>query len=298
MTDDPRNGRDTAALHRHYLVERELADRLRSADPAERKGLYRTVYDELFRRVIDHPQHSRKIDPARHEARTAQQFHLLRRHLGSEKVFIEVGAGDCHLTMAIAAEVDHAYGVDVSDVIADAAARSGQFTRLQSDGTGIPLADGVVDVAYSHMLIEHLHPDDAAEHVREVYRVLGPGGVYVCETPHKYSGPHDISRYFDSVATGFHLKEYTFREMRAVFRAAGFRATRLRIWVRGRTYPFPRLLAHGLERLLGLLPARARHRVATSRLLRRAFVAVVVEGRKVVGVRKPVTEPVAAGVAG
>src|SRR5262245_16108268 len=104
MRDDPRNGRDAAALRRHYLVERELADCLRRAGPAQRKALYRTVYDELFRRVPDHPQHSRKIDPVRHQARTAQQLRLLSPHLSPDKVYLEVGAGDCHLTMAVAAE--------------------------------------------------------------------------------------------------------------------------------------------------------------------------------------------------
>ena len=43
-------------LRHHYEVERELADRLRSASREERKQLYAGVYDELFRRVPDHPQ--------------------------------------------------------------------------------------------------------------------------------------------------------------------------------------------------------------------------------------------------
>ena len=36
-----------------------------------------------------------------------------------------------------------------------------------------------------------------------LYRALKPGAVYVCITPNRLSGPHDISLYFDSVATGF-----------------------------------------------------------------------------------------------
>ena len=43
-------------------------------------------------------------------------------------------------------------------------------------------------------------------------------------TPHKYSGPSDITRVFgyDEVM-GMHLKEYTYREMKHLFKEAGFK---------------------------------------------------------------------------
>ncbi len=72
-------GRD--ALLRHYAIECELADRLRAAAPAERKELYRRVYDELFSRVSDHPQNARKHDPTLQAARTARQLRVLDRFL-------------------------------------------------------------------------------------------------------------------------------------------------------------------------------------------------------------------------
>src|SRR5262245_24834111 len=97
--DVPGNGRDSAALRRHYLIERELADRLRRSPGEERKGLYRTVYDELFRAVPDHPQNVWKATPAMQEARTREQLNLLRPYLRPDSVFMEVGAGECHLTL-------------------------------------------------------------------------------------------------------------------------------------------------------------------------------------------------------
>mgnify|MGYP003656980348 CR=1 FL=1 len=42
-------------LRNHFLVEKELAARLRTASPEERPALYETLYDELFRRVPDTP---------------------------------------------------------------------------------------------------------------------------------------------------------------------------------------------------------------------------------------------------
>ena len=40
----------------------------------------------------------------------------------------------------------------------------------------LPLNDGTVDAVYSHHVVEHL--PDVEDHLREVYRVLKPGGVY------------------------------------------------------------------------------------------------------------------------
>ena len=74
---------------------------------------------------------------------------------------------------------------------------------------------GSVDLAFSDQLMEHLHPDDAVEQLRNIHRALKPGGVYVCVTPNRLYGPSDISAFFDDEARGFHLKEYSLDEIRA-----------------------------------------------------------------------------------
>ena len=202
-------GRD--ALIRHYEIERELADRLRRAAPAERKALYSRVYDELFSRVPDHPQNTWKNEPALQAARTARQARFLDRFLTADSVYLEVGPGDCHLALTIAQRVSRVYAVDVSELIAQNGELPANFKLIISDGVSIDVPPGTVRVAYSNQLMEHLHPDDALEQLGEIYRALGPGGVYVCITPHRFSGPHDISRFFDAEARGFHLKEYSYR---------------------------------------------------------------------------------------
>jgi len=78
------------------------------------------------------------------------------------------------------------------------------------------------DIAFSSQLIEHLHPEDIESHFASVYRVLRTTGVYAFDTPSRLNGPHDISALFDDVATGFHLKEWTYRELAGCLRKAGF----------------------------------------------------------------------------
>jgi SAM-dependent methyltransferase len=273
-------GRDDAALRRHYLIERELADRLRSAGAHERKALYRVVYDELFQRVPDHPQLTRKDDPAQREARNHEQLGLLRSVLSKDSVFIEIGAGDCHLTMSVAAEVRQAYAIDVSETVSAGTGRPANFRWLLSDGVAIPLPSESVDVAYSNMLLEHLHPEDAVQHAREVHRVLKPGGVYVCRTPHRFSGPQDISQYFDDEATGFHLKEYAFAELCMLFRGTGFRTVSPRLRIKRRNIWLPKLGMRLAEGLLAILPRPARRWLAASRTLRPLFGTITVHARK------------------
>jgi predicted SAM-dependent methyltransferase len=94
-----------------------------------------------------------------------------------------------------------------------------------SDGVSVPVPPGSVNVAYSYQLMEHLHPEDAFEQLENIYAALAPGGLYICITPNRLSGPHDISYYFDNEATGFHLKEYTTWELSRLFKRAGFSQT-------------------------------------------------------------------------
>jgi hypothetical protein len=68
-----------------------------------------------------------------------------------------------------------------------------------------------------------------------VGRALKPGGRYLVVTPNRLSGPHDISRAFDDVARGFHLKEYTYGELSRALRQAGFRRVRVFQRLHGRT---------------------------------------------------------------
>ena len=89
-------------LKQHYLIERELADRLRRADRADRGALYGSLYDELFRRVPRHPQLTLKQDAETRAKAVAVRLLLLRRFLRPDTLFLEIGAGDGSLSSEVA----------------------------------------------------------------------------------------------------------------------------------------------------------------------------------------------------
>jgi ubiquinone/menaquinone biosynthesis C-methylase UbiE len=271
--------RTSEQIRRHYEVERELASRLRHAPTEKRRRLYGPTYDELFRRISDHPMLVRKVDSTATARAISWQFRLIRRFLTPDATFLEVGPGDCALSFAVAKQVRHVYAVDVSEVISSARTTPENFNLVLSDGVSIPVPPGCVTVAYSNQLMEHLHPDDAQEQLRNIWRSLAPGGVYFCITPSSLSGPHDVSRDFERVAAGFHLKEYTCAELNEVFREVGFSKVRAVLSVKGRSVLAPVWVVSLVESLVRRLP------YPMSRNLARRFPLRQLLGVQVVGYR-------------
>lgn len=269
--------RSDAALRHHYEVEKELAARLRSASKEQRSKLYSDAYDELYARVPDHPQLMRKAARvSRAQAVLAQRRFIDRFFKRNDLTFLEVGAGDCALALDVARQATRVYAIDVSSGITGGLTPPPNFSLVLSDGCSIPVAAGSVDVAYSNQLMEHLHPDDADGQLQNIYRALKVGGMYVCITPNRLSGPHDVSDGFDEVATGFHLKEYTVFDLDRLFKRAGFATVRSYSAIHGMYIRTPMMLLVMTEWVLGQLPFAARQRIARLPLVRGVLGANVV----------------------
>jgi SAM-dependent methyltransferase len=261
--------RSASQIQAHYEIERQLAARLRSSTQTERRRLYPELYDELLRRVGSHPL----LHATDGEAAVAAQLRVLERYLDRDAVFLEIGAGDCALALAVAERVRRVYAIDVSaEITAQARRRHPENVDIiVTDGFSIPVPEASVSVAYSDQLFEHLHPDDVLDHLRQVYAALKLGGRYICLTPNRLTGPHDISKYFDAEPTGFHLREYTAAELGGLMRTAGF--ARVELWTtrRGISFGLPSGLVHTIERAVELLPHKQRRSVGGALPLRVAL---------------------------
>jgi predicted SAM-dependent methyltransferase len=137
-----------------------------------------------------------------------------------------------------------------------------------------------VDIAYSNQLMEHLHPDDALEQLAGVFDALALGGRYVCVTPNRLTGPHDVSRYFDDTATCFHLREYTVTELSDLFAQVGFSKVRLYVGAKGLYSQVPATLLLAFERWLDGLPDERRRSV-----VRNAAVSLPLNGVRLVATK-------------
>jgi SAM-dependent methyltransferase len=241
---------------------------------AERRSLYHTVYDERLRRIPNHPLAVR----AQAAGARARPTHLplVLALLPPGGNFLEIGPGDCALALRVAEHAGTVLAVDVSDGLVQAGARPENFELRLSDGIAVPAALGSVDLAFSSQVMEHLHPDDALEQLRNVYAALKPDGAYLCITPNRLAGPWDVSRGFDPVATGLHLKEYTTSELATALLEAGFARVQVVLSYHGlRLSPrLPVAVVSAVERGLEQLPRALGWRLA------HALTAVKVIGYK------------------
>lgn len=256
-------------VRHHYVIERHLAERLRHSTRAERTHLYQEVYDLLFQQVPDHPLV--RPDVELRERVVASQLAFLQQLVRPDGVFMEIGAGDCRLSIAMATHVRSVFAVDVSAEITKHAVFPDNCQLVISDGCNVPVPPGSVSLAFSDQLMEHLHPADALEQLHRIYEALAPGGLYVLFTPNRLSGPHDVSRFFDTSATGFHLKEYTTWELASALRSVGFKSVRVPFQIRGAVRLVPAFPICVMERAVALAPRRIRRRVALRKPVKKAL---------------------------
>ncbi len=255
--------RSTEQLWNHFQVEKRLADRLKVANREERKRIYESMYDELFRLVPDHPRLTRKQDPEETRLTNELRLKLIGDWLDPGATVAEFAPGDCRFAATLASRVRHVYGIDISDQRGAGVESPSNFQLIVYDGYDTDaIPDGCIDLAYSDQLIEHFHPEDLAGHLKLARRLLRPGGQYVFRTPHALTGPHDVSMYFSDEPQGFHLKEWTFQELGALLRNLGYSRTTGYWFGGGHRIRMPDAYFSTCEHALALVPRRRARPVA------------------------------------
>lgn len=266
-------------IYAQYVIEKKLAERLKNADRHGREKLYKRVYDELYRSVPDHPHITRQMDSEAQGILVASKMKFLSGFLDCNSVFSEIGPGDCQISFEVAKYVKKVYAVDVSENMTKNIQKPANFELMISDGINIPSHVQAINIAYSNQFIEHVHPDDVKEMLQGIYKSLVPGGIYICFTPHRFNGPHDISKYFDSVALGLHMKEYTNEELFDIFKAVGFIKIKPYVNFKIAYVWIPISMVILLEKIIGFFPWAIRRKISLLRLFR-GFLGICLVAKK------------------
>ncbi len=128
------------------------------------------------------------------------------RDLVKGKATADVGCADGYGTQYLAGYTQSTIGIDYSEAtIAEARKKHAAKTNLSfmsGSVPPIPLPDESVDVLTAFQFIEHIHERNAF--MRDVKRVLKPGGIFICSTP---NAKMSIAR------NPCHVHEFTFDEM-------------------------------------------------------------------------------------
>jgi len=103
------------------------------------------------------------------------------------KQILDVGCGSGHIAAALADLAGREGDVVAVDLRDERAVRDGYEFR-QVAGTELPFADASMDVVVSNHVIEHVgEPADQLVHLREIARVLRPGGVCYLAAPSRWT---------------------------------------------------------------------------------------------------------------
>ncbi len=118
----------------------------------------------------------------------------------------DIGCADGYGSQYLADYTLTTIGIDYSEAtLIEARKKHAAKTNLtfkSSSVPPIPLDNESVDVVTAFQFIEHIH--NRLGFIKDVYRVLKPGGVFLCSTP---NNKMSIAR------NPYHVHEYTFAEM-------------------------------------------------------------------------------------
>ena len=178
---------------------------------------------------------------------------------------LDIGCGTgLNLEELRARGVTHAVGMDISAAALTHCRERRLPALLRGDGSRLPFLDATFDVIIALDLIEHIEQDDEA--LREIARVLRPGGQVVLFTP--------AFRFLWSLqdVVSHHFRRYTSAELRAKLRAAGLDVHKLSY---ANTFLFPLVyagrLALRLSRRADRLSENQLHPAWSNRLLAAVF---------------------------
>jgi SAM-dependent methyltransferase len=209
-----------------------------------------------------------RVDVARRIPRTKEECEHLARYLWAADLVqgdvLDIACGTGYGSRLLA-QVASVSGVDrAEEAVARARTRvEGAF--LVANVPPIPFADDYFDFVVSFETVEHI-PEDGG-FVREIRRVLRPGGCLLISTPNS-----DVSTVDGTPLNEWHIREYTLGSLKDLIEDAGLevsdvyaqsfpprlkRGHRLTWRVHGVTWALPRSVRTATRSLLGDCEVRA-----------------------------------------
>lgn len=162
------------------------------------------------------------VDDEHHFINVASREHAVSRVMrwvkANKPVILDIGCSSGYTIKLLRERLPDAViaGADcVTGPLQSLGAAIPDLPLFQFDLVTCPLPDNSVDAVISLNVLEHIESHEAA--VRQIYRILKPGGIVVVEVP---AGPGLYDIYDRQL---MHMRRYRMREVSELVRHAGFR---------------------------------------------------------------------------
>jgi 2-polyprenyl-3-methyl-5-hydroxy-6-metoxy-1,4-benzoquinol methylase len=205
-------------LH-HLILEGRLTKQLISSTAAGRWEVFERAYSQLYSEL----SWLNANDGSPPDERMLRRWSKLIRR--KSRIF-EVGSGKAALLKHLSRQGHHCVATEITRERGVPHADGADIEWHTTDGVHLDEFEPPeeYDLVISTQVIEHLHPDDLLDHLRGAKAILKPGGAYIFDTPHRGTGPHDLSQVLGYNRPRFmHLKEYDYKELGSALKAAGYR---------------------------------------------------------------------------
>lgn len=218
--------------HYHTLILQETV-------PEKRRRLYREMYN------LVHPLYDKVSAATSGRNPFCRVVQLFSRELNGKSI-LDVGCGTGAFLKCVDDTLPHGrlVGIDTSLSVLPEDTHGVQF--IESDVIDFEV-DSLFDVVFSHHVLEHIAPADAAAHLCSIKKALAPGGCFIISTPNRLFGPSDVTRIVDytncnrTPAMGSHVNELNYTETLALLSQHGFSDFKTILPLRFLKYYFPNL---------------------------------------------------------
>ncbi len=108
------------------------------------------------------------------------------------KMALDFGCGVGRLTLALAAYFDEVSGVDIAPSMIKLAKKYNRYGNrckyYTNEAETLEIfADNKFDFVYSNLVLQHMRPEYSKGYIREMLRVLKPGGILIFQLPSERS---------------------------------------------------------------------------------------------------------------
>lgn len=200
---------NSRAEKNHYELEKEYAQKILETPKGEaRNQIITRAYDEINSLVNKY-----RTDGIRGHSNSTLK--IIANLISKNDHLLDYGCGGGELVNLLNKKGYRADGFDVSSVTIERAQKSQDINNKFIVGD-LNQIENKYDLIVMDNVIEHIAPDEIKDTLSKIRNILKDNGKLLIITPHRFSGPHDISGHFiklGSKAQGLHLKEFDLEQL-------------------------------------------------------------------------------------